>query len=267
MDADTRHQLKTNELGEMLDQLVHLRDRRVIYGIAAVTLAILLYVSYRVWSWSARAAVESGWAALQQVDSTDPALGDAPLDQLRQIAGSTANEALSATTRLRLAEALHARGASGDAAKLNEARAELEAITSGGGPAVIRAAAMYQLAAVFESMREMDQARATYDRLTQNPEFAGSPFVSLAGSRRESLDRVPRSITMNPGLPPPPPPPASAPAASAPASAESPAESQPTDPTPADPAGDAKTDADAPAASDAPDDGGASPSDGDGGAR
>lgn len=214
MDAETRHQLKTNELGDLLEQVANLRDRRVVYAAVAVGLALLAYVSYRVWSWRAAASVNAGWAALQAVESIDPSLGEAPLDRLRAVVAEASDPTLQAMARLRLADALHARAVAGDSSRLTEAQQQLEAILAGSTPPMLKAAAIYQLGGLYESRRQFDQARLAYQQLQQDTSLAGSPFVKLAEIRLSTLDELPEKIELLPGLPPPPP------VASAPAEAE-----------------------------------------------
>lgn len=247
MDADTRHQLKTNELGEILERITNLRDPRVQLGIVAIALLIVLFAGYRFMSWRADVATRAGWMTLDTVGSTDPGLGEAPLDTLRRVIAGTSDAALGATARLRLVDGLLARAVAGDTGRLEEAREELESVLASGAPPLLKAAALYQLANLYETRRDFERAREAYQRLLHDPTFAGSPFVALARSRLASLDDLPRQIEFQPGLPPPPP------AATQPITII-PAETAPTTQEADDP-GDMTPDEDEPGEPPAPDDG------------
>ncbi|MEP0848119.1 MAG: hypothetical protein HRF50_15015 [Phycisphaerae bacterium] len=220
MDADTRHQLKSNELAEFFARAAEFRDRRVNAVAIAVVALVVLYAGYKFWNWRTGVAAETAWARLGAVGSIDPSLGDAPLDSLRKVIEDGAPPAVEAMARLRLANALLARGIAGDSGRLGEAALQLEALLGSDAPALLRAAATFQLANVLESQRDFARAKETYQRLASDPAFIGSPFIRLAAERLESLDSLPVSIEMRPGLPPPPPSAATLPAANQPAVGE-----------------------------------------------
>lgn len=236
MDADTRHQLKSNELAEFFARAAEFRDRRVNAVVIALIALLALYAGYRFWDWRTGVAAENAWARLGAVGSTDPSLGDAPLDSLRKVIEDGAPPAVEAMARLRLANALLARGLAGDSGRLAEAALQLEAILGGDAPALLRAAAMFQLANVLESQRDFGRARETYQKLASDPAFIGSPFIRLAAERLTSLDSLPVTIELRPGLPPPPPSAATLPATSQPDAAVRPPVGEPPQTQPESPA-------------------------------
>ena len=68
MDAETRHELKTNELAQVIDRIRNFDDERMRYVLIALTIILLAVVGYRWWSWSSRSALEGDWKHLAQIE-------------------------------------------------------------------------------------------------------------------------------------------------------------------------------------------------------
>ena len=97
--------------------------------------------------------------------------------------------------------------------------------------ATVAAAAWFAQANAYESLREFDNARAAYGKLSADSRFEGQPFVELAATRLASLDDLTARVAFTPGEKPPPPPPLlTAPPLTPPSSApaSTPADSSPT---------------------------------------
>lgn len=231
MDAETRHELKHNELADLLFRLREWNNPRVYTWLLAIVAVILAYVSYRLWGHRAQVANQRNWTVLAEVNPANAALGGAPLDQLRSLIAGSSDPSLLAAARVRLATALTKRGMLGDQAALTGAGDELrQVIDAPGTPGNFKAAALYRLGMLQETRGELEAAGQTWKRLSEGG-FEGSPFKELAAERIGSLDRMKSKVVFEPGLPPLPPevsgetPPQSAPA-TAPSSAPS-AASQP----------------------------------------
>jgi len=227
MDADTRHQLKTNELVQLLSR-IDLSDRRLWYWIVGVGLVVVLYFGWKLRNWQARAALDLEWQSLRSLD-TSTKHGDAPLEQLRRLISENSDPRVVAAARLRLGNALFERAGENTAESssyLDEAVRELAAVAeSADVPPAMPAAALFKLGKVYETRREFDQARQVYERLRDDSRFEGVPFRELAADRLELLDKLAARIELQPGLAPLPPPaskPASAPSASSPHAAPQP---------------------------------------------
>jgi tetratricopeptide (TPR) repeat protein len=204
MDADTRHQLRQNELAEALAKLKDFGDRRTVAWSALILVIALGYVGYKFWRWRQHNQVVAAYEALGGVDPTDASLGDAPLTRLRELIAGNSQPGLVALSRLRLAQGLEARGQiAGGSEKLAEAEAEYQAVLNmPDAPSEFKAAATYRLGLLYETRRDFDQARATYGNLSKDQRFAGSPFVELAAERLNQLDELVKPIVFKPGVEP-----------------------------------------------------------------
>lgn len=206
MDADTRHQLKQNELAETLSKLRDFSDRRTIGWLVVIVLIALGYAGWKYWNWREAARLAQASQEVVQIDVSDPALGDAPLTQLRQII-SKGDNAATTLARLKLAEGLQARGrAAGGGAKLDEAEQEYRNLVERANTSMnIRAAAWYRLGMLYETKRDFAKAREAYAKLTGDSSYAGSPFQDFASIRTDSLDELDAQVKFTPGVKPLPP--------------------------------------------------------------
>jgi hypothetical protein len=236
MDAETRHELKTNELAATLVKAKDLIDRYLNTVLVILIVAVLAYTAVRLWSWRHTSALEAGWAEFGKINVEDSTAGDAPLDQLRKIIAEAPDDTLRTAARIRLADALA--GSAVDKAmpaRVGEAITEFTAIfDSPQSNALFKAAAAFRLAGLHETQRDFAKAAEYYTRLSTDAAFADSPFAKIAAERLLTLDSLKDAVVFTPGsAPPPPPPPSIAPAPAAdvpPASAPAeiaPAESPP----------------------------------------
>lgn len=213
MDADTRHQLKTNELAEWLGS-ISLSDRRTLLWIGILLVIVLGYAAWRVNAWQKQSLLDQQWATLAQVSAELTQPTSETFDRARQLITEARDPTLAMLARLRLASALiREAGANPDDPYLTEAASLLETIA--GDPSVppqIRAGALYELGTVHETRRELDAARKCYQQLLDEKAFAGIPYVDLARQRLATLDDLARPVEFLPGQPPPATQPATQPA-------------------------------------------------------
>ncbi|MFQ5805953.1 MAG: hypothetical protein ACE5I3_05840 [Phycisphaerae bacterium] len=204
MDADTRHQLKQNELAQALRQLWDLSDRRTTAWLGVILVIALAYAGYKLWGWRQRVQLIDAHRALTSVNAADASLGDAPLARLRQLIADNSEPGLVAVARLQLARGLEARGQGADgAAKLADAETQYTAILDmPDAPNIIKAPAMYRLGMLHETRRDFAQARDIYTMLSQDQRFKGSPFMDLAARRLDQLDDLAVPIQFEPGFKP-----------------------------------------------------------------
>ncbi|MCK4342273.1 MAG: tetratricopeptide repeat protein, partial [Phycisphaerae bacterium] len=185
MDADTRHQLKQNELAEALEKLRDLNNPTTRYTIALVLVVIVFFASWKGWSYSRQHALEQTSQRLGELETilagSDKTKVDGAINDLRTLIQETSHPALAGFARLLLARALSDQALAQPERRqeaLGEAVAVLEEIVGSDGiPPMVEAAATYALATTYESLREFDQAAALYDRLLTDPRFKGSPYV------------------------------------------------------------------------------------------
>jgi hypothetical protein len=190
MDADKRHQLRQNELAEALGRLRDFTDRRtVVWGLVILAIA-LGYGGYKLWKYRESRNVIASYRTLNSLNAHDVSLGEAPLTQLRQLVANSRQPALIALARLQLAQGLEARAEQADdPTRLAEAQSQYQTIVDMPDvPPHIRAAAMYRLGVLHETQRDFAQARQTYESLSRDARYEGSPFQELAVTRLEHLD-------------------------------------------------------------------------------
>ena len=213
MDAETRHQLKTNELAEWLSS-ISLSDRRTQLWIGILLIVVLGYTAWRVNAWQKQTLLDQQWATLAQVSAELTQPTSETFDRARQLIRDAKDPTLAMLARLRLASALiREAGANADDPYLTEAASLLQTIVDDPSvPAQIRAAALYELGTVHETRRELDAARKCYQQLIDEKAFAGIPYVDLARGRLDSLDELAEPIQFLPGEPPPATQPATQPA-------------------------------------------------------
>ncbi len=216
MDADTRHELKQNELAEALTKLRgRVKDEHVRLAILIVTLAVVAIIAVRYWRYSANRTVERGWSQLgaieQSLSSDTDTDADAAITRLRALVGEASDPTLKGFAKLRLGNALRDQGMiqpQKRATYFAEATSTLQQVISENPQsAALCGAATFSLACVQESERKFDEARASYKKLVDEPRFDGSPFRIIAKSRLEDMDKYTGPVSFVPGEPPPPPPP------------------------------------------------------------
>ncbi len=201
MDADTRHQLKQNELAEFLGKIVDFSDKRTTGWIIAILAIALAYAGYKFWNWHQESQRIQAAQSLTQIPAGDASLGDAPLAQLRQLISENHGPGLVALAQLKLAGGLEARGKGAEGvAKLAEAETQYKNILNlSGAPDTLKAPALYRLGILYETKRDFAQAREMYETLTNEPRYVGSPFVTLATTRIEQLDDLAVPVVFVPG--------------------------------------------------------------------
>lgn len=224
MDAEERHELKTNELANLLVRLKDWSDKYLNTVLTIVAAAALVWAGYRFWSWRKENAVHSAWAEVSRANIRDLSAGEAPLDQLRRVISDAPDQTVAAIARIRLAVGLSQRASeAGGEARLADAATELRAVISSNVADSLKAAALFELASVCEGQRDLKGAREAYQQLLSTPQYDALPYKSLADERLKTLDDLATSVDFLPGSAPKPvpPTPASAPA-SAPATASAP---------------------------------------------
>jgi hypothetical protein len=204
MDADTRHQLRQNELAEALSKIWDLSDRRSLTWLGVIVVIALAYAGYKYWGWRQQADLIQAERVLSSLNPADPSLGNAPLDQLRRLIAENSDPGLLGRARLLLAQGLEARGLGADGAeKLQQAeRVYQEILAMPQAPAAVKAPATYRLGILYETRRDFESARKTYTSLSTDSGLAGSPFTKLAEARLESLDELSKPVEFEAGVRP-----------------------------------------------------------------
>lgn len=246
MDADTRHKLKQNELGEFLRNLRDLGGAQVRYWLLAIVAVLVLWLAYTLWSRNSRTARDAAWTELNSINLTAPEKLGPQIQKLRALAASAPDAAVAAATNLRLGGGLvRLANAEPENAErlLSEAVAVLTGITENGSvhPNIAAPAAVL-LGTAYENQRDFESARKTYLAVSSSARYDGSPHQSICLARVAALDKLAEPIKFEPGAAPLATQPSVEPAASQPAAvgAEDPSASDDSDEKPDSPAEDLK---------------------------
>jgi tetratricopeptide (TPR) repeat protein len=215
MDADTRHQLKQNELLDALNRLRRLSDTRVLYTLLAIAVVILIVLAWMGWTARRQYAREQNWQRLNTAIETvatgqladDGARIAGGQSQLRSIISEVPDPEITGWARLTLAstemdEALSVAEENREPL-LRQAIESLEKVTANPESSpMLKAAATFALANAHESLREFGRAQELYEELVNNAAYNGSPYKQLARSFLGNLDEVREPIAFKPGMPP-----------------------------------------------------------------
>lgn len=207
MDAERRHQLKTNELGEAFEKIssFDFTDRRFIGGVVAVVAIVLGYLGWQWWQSSRAKALAYGWSELAAVNTMDQVGQSDPVGRLRIIIKNNSDPGLLAAARLRLASALRVEAQRLPLQRETLLREGIEELDKSiQDKAVVPewvAAALYAQAGLYEELRRFDDAAARY-RSLEDARFAGTPFQMLATARAPSLEELRIDVRFTPGISP-----------------------------------------------------------------
>ena len=222
MDADTRHDLKKNELAEALSQLHNLANPTTRYTLMGLALIVALFIGWKAWGYTRQQAMERAsqrLGAIQAVLAGNEADKKvAAVSDLRTLIDDTFHPGVAGAARLLLARVLTDEAVEKPdrrQAALTETVDILQKIISRADtPASIEAAATFALATNCESLAALEasarqsrlsQAAELYEKLKQDPRFKGSPYVDLAAERLQTIDQLKTPIVFTPGQPPAPP--------------------------------------------------------------
>ncbi len=203
MDAETRHQLKQNELGEAIKRVSHLNDPWVGYSLIAVILFMAGWFGYQYLQERQEQQLAGAWRTVLESNPADPTNGAAATAQLAALASDGPNANVEAAARLRLGIAKRMAGRAGDPDALRAAAEDLSAL--GGDTSVaapLRAAAWYAAALAQEDLREIGAARTLFEKLRDDTSLKGSPYHEMAKDRLATLGELEDPVTFEPGLRP-----------------------------------------------------------------
>lgn len=222
MDAETRHELQQNELGQLLSRLKSLSAREMLTYLGTIVVVILVFVGYRTWQNSVLNAKSQAWNDLLMAGAPKPAADggevEAPdrVEALRTFMQTHSEPAALAAGRLRLARALIDKAASDGAQRqdlLDDALKNLDALRADSTVSQpLRAAATLLAGTAYETRRDATKAREMY-QLFESDNLKSSALAGIAKQRLDTLDQVSASVPFTPGLPPPPPEPTTQPTA------------------------------------------------------
>ena len=210
MDARTRHELKQNELAEVLGRLRDLNDPRFRQALVVVGAVVVVVLGFFAWKYSRTAAQEKNWETLQELISAAESADSAGLEQtrtaLRDLIAKGGDPVVLGYARLQLAS-LRIGDALGQPdqrpAGFEEAVKLLTEVRSGvDTPPALGAAASFALAGAYESLGQFDKARELYGAVSNESKYEGMVFKTMAADRLASLDDMKGGVTFAPGGPP-----------------------------------------------------------------
>lgn len=209
MDADTRHQLKQNELAEALTKLRDLNNPNTRFAILVLVVLVVGYFGVRAYRYYRHSAQEGASAKLGEISaalhSDDAARASGAMAEMRSLIDSTGNVGVKSAARLELARAYFDKAVDDPNSRtenLKQAGQLYDAILKQSStPAAFEATALFGAAGIHESLREFDQAKAKYEKLADK-KFDGSPYQKLAAVRLSSLADIQKPLALAPGTPP-----------------------------------------------------------------
>lgn len=214
MDADTRRQLKTNELADALASLKDLKSPRFLYSAGAVVVLAIAVLAWFGWRYSQRLAAERDWDRLERVvlglSDADANVASGAQNELRAMLQEKLPPSVLGYARIELARSRVEQGLAQPTerpAAFEEAAKMLEQVRSDPeSTPLLQAEATFLLASTYESLRQFEGAKELYQSLAQDTRYAGSPYKALADFRLADLDKLAKPVAFVPGEPPPPPP-------------------------------------------------------------
>ncbi|MFO0840369.1 MAG: hypothetical protein U1D55_17815 [Phycisphaerae bacterium] len=219
MDADTRHELKQNELAETLLKIRLVAERQWKAWVAIVVVAIGALAAYYFWRSSADTARDSAWSAVMSDQPGEKSEADT-LARLRALIAEQSDPAILAAARLRAARTLIDQETPDAAQRAANEREALQLFKQTAedesAPTLIRAAAWFGAGSLNETLRDFEAAKKAFQLLVSDSRYAASPFKALAATRLGSMDLIRSTIAFTPGMPPPPEPPPTQPSATEP---------------------------------------------------
>lgn len=209
MDADKRHQLKTNELAEALSKVRDfISEPQMRYWLIGLVVLVVAVVGYRWRTGQQERQMAGAWTELTRVGAmleTDP---DAACDDLRALIADSPDGLFAANARVRLGILLRRQAeedADGSDELLSESVEVLRRIVDdSAAPPALVAAAAFSLGTACESLRDFDGAAAAYQQIIDEQRFTGSPFIGLAARRLDTIDELSVPVHFEPGMPPEP---------------------------------------------------------------
>ena len=210
MDAEHRHELKSNELVGFLGQLPDFfrKYSNQILGICLILVALVVIPVYKRMRQQTtlgeqasvvskiQTARESVSAAAQDTESVNPgALLSAAAADLKEAGETTRHANLAALALLEESELLRAElhirtdvSAEIFSANLSRARAACEQALEKAQTPTLKGLAELGLGLCAEEGGEYGQARAIYTKIIQTPEYVGTAVIEQAQRRQDSLD-------------------------------------------------------------------------------
>jgi hypothetical protein len=216
MDANTRRQLRTNELADALASLKDLRDPRFLWSAGVVVVVGIAVLAWYGWRSSQQSAAARDWEHLShlsmELTGDDASRVAAAQNELRNMLQGNMTAHAKGYAELALARSRVADGLvhpDQRPAAFEEAVDILERLRSDPGTTpMLQAAATFLLASAEESLQRLERAKELYESLRSDPRCAGSPYRQLAEARLKDVDTLSKPVVFTPGDPPPPPPPA-----------------------------------------------------------
>ena len=223
MDAEHRHELKTNELAEFFAQLPDFMRKysNQIIGVCLILTALVVIPLWKHWRQESRRAQQAAMVsriqtareavtkATRQTEGVQPAsLLDSAAEELRTASQTAPQEDLAALARIEeaklLRSALHLQAdlspeeVSSRLAKAQEACQQ--ALSLAQSP-TLKGLAELQLGLCAEESGQYEQARDIYTRIVQNTAYQGTSVTEQARQRLEQLEDNSVKVVFAPATP------------------------------------------------------------------
>jgi tetratricopeptide (TPR) repeat protein len=210
MDAEHRHELKSNELVEFFVQLPDFvrKYSNQIIGVCLILIALVVIPLWKNWRQESRRAQQAAMVsriqtareaigkAVQQTEGIQPgSLLDSAAEELKSAAETASEKDLAALARIEeaklLRSALHLQAdvsVEESSSRLSRAQAACQEALNLAQSPTIKGMAELQLGLCAEESGQYEQARDVYTRILQNTAYQGTSILEQARLRLEQLE-------------------------------------------------------------------------------
>lgn len=226
MDAEHRHELKTNELAEFFENLPEFvrKYSNQIIGVCLILTALFVIPLWKNWRQESRRAQQAAMVSRIQTareavtKATRPAEGiqpasllDPAAEELRTASQTAPQKDLAALARLEeaklLRSVLHLQADLSPeeiSSRLNKAQEACQQALSMASSPTLKGLAELQLGLCAEEGGQYEQARDIYTRIIQNSAYKGTAVIEQAKQRLDQLQDNSVKVVFAPAPPPEP---------------------------------------------------------------
>lgn len=206
VQPEVQQETKPDVLTEQLLKLQQVVDKFWLPVTVIVVAVIAVWGGMRFMHAQQIAREEKQWQELMTLPVGDSSKAEGTIESLKTMIETHSDALFRSSARLRLADALIARGLEkADLKYFDEAEPVLQAVVSDSASTTMNVAtALMKLGSVYESKRQFDKAKEVYTRVASESRFESSPFRDIATSMLESLPKLSVKVDFVPGNSPTP---------------------------------------------------------------
>lgn len=193
MKSEERHELKTNELQENLQQIIAFAREHGTRLLVGAVLVVAAVAAGFYWNYTRAQAVDQEWTQLQSILESGIGTEELPAGELERLAMEATQPQLAAQAWATLGnhniyKVLRAEDDAEATAAADAARRAYQEIISKYPSQLISAGSAHLgLAILAENDGDWEQAREHYTQITSNQQYAAWPIMELAVQRKNDL--------------------------------------------------------------------------------